>query len=597
MRNLFIFLFIFPFLVFSEGISLEVKSVKIIYGEKDSVSGIFIVKNDSSTEFKGILKAYIESEIDKKSEEVTKIILVKPKEKFDIKIEFKNPGKYGHALTGELYSEDKKLISKNGDYFNVCDNYWNVSLIAPLGCIWQQWEKIDDGIMIPRKDFKWVDDILNNWRKEYYNGFEKFFWAPDDFIDLTPEKEMWFSGQTRYMETKKGLIELIRKAHENGMKAITYAKCTGGGSVGVEIARRNPEWVWNNNGVLSIGRAVKQIAEYDIPTKKHWQEWVAVDWNMNDKNVVKIGINELIESTKIFGWDGARWDGNFDVRREIYDLNGNLIEKLTPEQVDARNMENMRMTKEMISKFFPDFVYGYNWANSGSGLKPDRETIELCRNGGLIMNEYINQAHGVQHPLHKWTDFVQLLIDDTQKVKKWGGYYGPICGSLRGTVDETYKNIFIYASGAHPYYYHEFGDFVTRYSSFIWDNNLRKIQYPDTIINAPDKIWWKYWVYERDISDKEKQIIFHIVNPPSKQNVGEIGKNLPIPIENISINIFPVLNIKDYEIKRIVKLNPKLVSKEDIKFSFVEGVYKFEIPKLDLWNIIVVELSKKGGKK
>jgi len=391
-KGLFLFLLL-QFFVFSESLGLTVKSQKMIFSEKEPISGKVILKNSSTSDFKGVLKVYLENEIDRKSEIIQKEIYIPVKGEIEVNIYFKkNLGKYGHALVGELYDDKGNLISKGEDFFNVCDNYWNVSLIAPFGFIWQQWEKIDDGVMIPKKDTKWIDDLINNLRKEYYNGFEKFFWAPDDFIDLTPEKDMWFSGQTRYMETKKGLIELIKKAHENGMKAITYAKLTGGGPVGIEMARRHPEWVWHYKGTLSVGRNVKQILEYDIPTKKFWQCWIPVDYNMNDKKVVEMGIKELIESARMFGWDGARWDGNFDVRSEIYDFEGNLIEKLSPDQVDSRNAENMRITKEMISKVFPEYVYGYNWANEGGCLKVNREVIELCRGGGLIMNEYINQA-------------------------------------------------------------------------------------------------------------------------------------------------------------------------------------------------------------
>lgn len=596
-KELFIFLLLQIF-VFSNEINLKVKSNKVIFGEKEKVSGKIIINNLSNTEFKGILKAYLEYEIDKNSEVIQKQISVPPKSEIIISIDFKkNLGKYGHAFVGELYDEKNNLIAKSEDFFNICDNYWNISLIAPLGNIWQQWEKIDDGVMIPKKDKKWIEDLINNWRKEYYNGFEKFFWAPDDFIELTPDKEMWFSGQTRYMETKEGLKELIRIAHENGLKAITYAKRTGGGSFGIEMARRHPEWVWHHKGTLSVGRNVKQILEYDIPTKKFWQCWVPVNYNMNDRNVVKIGINELIESTKMFGWDGARWDGNFQVRSEIYDLEGKLIEKLNPEQVDSRNAENMKMTKEMISSVFPNFVYGYNWANEGSFLKINRELIELCKNGGLIMNEYINQADGVQHPQHKWIDFAILLVKDTELVKNWGGYYGPILGRLRGTVDETYKNIFAYAAGAHPYYYHEFGDFVTRYSAFIWDNSLRRIHNPENIMYIPDNVWWRNWVYERNINSKEKQLIIHLINPPEKPNVGDLKKELPKPIKDIQISIYPVLFLEGYKIVRIVRLNPKPIIRENVKFEFIENVYKFKIDELNMWNILVIQFQKEKGRK
>ena len=598
MKKIFI-LFLFSYIfVFSQDLEFFVSSDKILYSENEPLRGKIKVKNKTDSIFNGYVKVYLENEIDNRSEEILKQIKVPPKEDFEIDIEFeKNQGKYGYAMVGELYNEKQEIILKKMDFFNVCDNYWNVSLVAHLGCIWQQWEKIDDNVMIPKKDFKWAENLINNWRKEYYNGFEKFFWAPDDFIELTPDEEMWFSGQTRYMETKNGLIELIKLAHKQGMKAITYAKRTGGGAVGIETARRNPEWIWHNKGTLNVGRGVREIKNFNIPTKKFWSEYIPVNYNMNDKNVVEIGIKELIESAKIFGWDGARWDGNFNVRSEIYDFEGNLIEKLSQDEVDERNKENMRITKEKILKVFPNYVFGYNWANEGSCLKINRELIELCKGGGLIMNEYINQADEVQHPLHKWIDFALLLVKDTQIVKNLGGYYGPILGRLKGTVDETYKNIFAYAAGANPYFYHEFGDFVTRYSAFIWDNNLRKIYEPETILLIPDNVWWKHWVYEREINSTTKQLIIHLINPPEKPYVGDLKKNFPEVIKNIEIKVYPIVNFKDYKVFRVVKLDPKQVSREIINFEEILDCYKFKIDQLSLWNIVIVEFKKtKGGR-
>lgn len=590
-RILILFFTLVSLSLSEENFNFTIESKKIIYEPGEKIEAVVKIKNNTKEKKEVILKLWIESEIDEKTKDIVEKVELLPGEEKILNISFPyRLKKYGHAIVGQIILNNQ-ILKTCEDYFNICDNYWNVALIAPCGFIWQQF----DNKFNPKEDFNWVNDMIKKWRKEYYNGFEKFFWAEDDFLGLTPEREMWWSGQARYLETKKGLKKLIEEGHKNGMKAITYAKCTGGGPYGVEMARKHPEWVWHDKGTLCISRQVKKLAIWDITTEKHWGGWIPVDWNMNDPKVVEIGIKALINSTYMFGWDGARWDGNFDVRREIYDFDGNLIEKLTPEQVDERNAENMRKTKEMILKEHPKFVFGYNWANP---LPLNKETIELCKGGGLIMNEWINQSHGVQHPQHSWDKFIKLMCEDTQIVKKFGGYYGPILGSLQreSPLDEKYKNIFAYASGAHPYYFHYWGGFITRYSAFIWDNKLEKINKPKEILSIPENIWWENWVYERPVEKNKKQIIVHLINPPTKPNVGE-SKNpedAPAPIKNAEIKISKTL-LGNWKLTRTVVISPEPFLKEDLKIEEIKGVYTLKIPEIVLWNILIINFEKRGG--
>ncbi len=417
-------------------------------------------------------------------------------------------------------------------------------------------------------------------------------------MGMVPTKDVWWSGQARYRESKTSLKMLIDKNHEQGVKAITYAKLTGGGTFGMEMARRHPEWIWQYSGTLAVDRNVKEIHDWDITTEKHWGGWVAVNYDINKKEVLDIGIKNLGDSVAVLGWDGARWDGNFDVNATTYDLEGKAVDQLTPDQVDARNAENMRYTKEYLTKKYPNFQYGYNWTQGNwrqTMATTPRESTELCRNGGLIMNEYINQADGVQHPLHKWEVYAASVADDVEAIKKLGGYYGPILGS-QNTADGKYTNIFAYAAGAHPYYQHLWGAFVTRNSAYIWDNALTRMHSPENTILAPSSIWWRNWVYERQIDKKNKQLIIHLINPPAKPTVGEGKKpeDVPPPLKNITISIMPTL-LDGWKPVRATSLSPEPMVKENIPVQTVENMYKLSVPEVALWNVLVIDM-KKGGR-
>jgi hypothetical protein len=318
---------------------------------------------------------------------------------------------------------------------------------------------------------------------------------------------------------------------------------------------------------------------------------------MNDPKVVDVGIKSLADSATMFGWDGARWDGNFDVASTTYDLEGKLVEKLTADQMDARNAANMRHTKEYISKIHPAYRYGYNWT-MGNWLQSmatnPRESTELCRNGGLIMNEYIHESEGVQHPLHRWDVFAPSVANDVEAVKKLGGYYGPILGSPH-TADGIYTDIFAFAAGAHPYYHHLWGAFMTRYSAFCWDNALTRIHTPEDIVQVPSSVWWREWVFERVIDKNHKQLIVHLINPPAHQTVGE-GKKLedvPPPLKGIEVRVLPTL-LHGWTPVRATRLSPEPELHEAVPLQASEGVYKMTIPEVALWNILVIDLEQQG---
>lgn len=573
---------------------VSVRSQKVLYGTKDAISGTVTVKNTDKMPQTVNISTWLETDVDLTGKVQSSVLTVEPGKTGAAAFSWKKGlGKYGHAMKAEV-SLNGVIIAKGEDYFNICDNFWNVALPKAVGYMWDAF----DQKMNPKTDPSWVERYTVGMRNDYHNCFERFFWAQDDFMGMVPTKDAWWSGQSRYRESKVALKLLIDKAHEQGIKAITYAKLTGGGTYGMEMARQHPEWVWQYSGTLAVDRNVKEIHDWDVTTEKHWSGWVAVNYNINNNEVLDIGIKNLGESVAVLGWDGARWDGNFDVQSETYDLEGKLIEKLTPDQIDARNAENMRKTKEYLTKKYPQFRYGYNWTQGNwrqTMATTPRESTELCRDGGLIMNEYINQADGVQHPLHRWEVYAASVAEDVDAIKKLGGYYGPILSS-QNSADGRYTNIFAYAAGAHPYYQHLWGGFVTRNSAFIWDNALTRVYSPENTILAPSSIWWRNWVYERPIDKNHKQLIIHLINPPAKPTVGE-GKSpadVPPPLKNINISVMPTL-LDGWKPVRAISLSPEPMSKINVPVQSVENVYKLTVPEVALWNILVIDM-KKGGR-
>lgn len=572
---------------------VSVQSEKVLYGLKEPVKGAVTVGNAGKEPAQVMVSAWLEWEVDQSNKPQTATLSVEPGKTAVAAFVWKQaPARYGHALKAEVSVRGRKL-GAGEDYFNVCDNYWNVALPWAVGFMWDAY----DQKMMPKADPAWVERYLGEMRKGFYNCFEHFFWAQDDFLGMVPTKEVWWSGQARYRESVSAIKLLIDRSHDNGIKATTYAKLTGAGPFGMDVARRHPEWVWQSGGTLAVDRNVQQIHDWDTTTEKHWSGWVPVNYNMNVPAVVDIGIKNLSDSATFFDWDGARWDGNFDVWSEVYDLEGKLVEKLTPDQVDARNAANMRRTKDYITKVHPQFRYGYNWTQGNwqqSMATSPRESTELCRGGGLIMNEYINQAAGVQHPLHRWEVYGPSVADDVEAIKALGGYYGPILTS-ENNPDGKYTNVFAYAAGAHPYYHHLWGEFVTRNSAFLWDNALKRVHGPENLVLVSSGVWWRNWVFERPVDASRKQLIVHLINPPAKPNVGEskAPEDMPPPLKSVEVRVLPGL-LAGWTPVRAACLSPEPALRETLPVEAVEGVYKCTVPEVALWNVVVIDLQKGG---
>jgi hypothetical protein len=577
---------------------VSVRSQAVLYGLHEPVVGTVTVENPAQQAQAVTVTAWLEWDLDSRNKLQTATLTVAPG-KTDVAT-FRWGGglpKYGYALKAQV-AVGGHPVAAGEDYFNICDNFWNVAL--PWGIGWMP-DAFDKNLM-PTTDPSYMDHYTQTMRAGYFNCFEYMFWAQDDFLAMVPVQPVWWSGQARYRESEASLKLLIATAHEQGIKAITYAKYCGAGSFGMEKAREHPEWVYQSDGTLSVDRAVKQIHDWDSTDQdlagKHWGGWDAVNYNMNNPAALEVGIKSLSDSATVLGWDAARWDGNFDVSSEVYDLSGKLVEKLTPDQVDAHNAANMARTKAEVSQAHPQFRYGYNWMLGTwqhMMTTTSRESTELCRGGGMIMNEYIRGSTSVQSPWHRWDAFGPSMADDVEAVRKLGGYYDPILVDWGTTPDGKYADAFTYAAGAHPYYAHLWGDFVTRNSAFLWDNALTRVHDPEDLAQVSTGVWWESWVFQRPLDATHQQLIIHLINPPAHPTVGASPKpeDMPGPQKDLQVRLKPG-GLGGWIPARAWVLSPEPALREALPLQTVENVYQCTVPEVDLWTILVIDMTKGG---
>ncbi|OPZ86140.1 MAG: hypothetical protein BWY76_01082 [bacterium ADurb.Bin429] len=534
---------------------------------------------------------------------------------------------YGHALRFEV-AQDGKAIASAEDFFVAHDNVWAVGIAGAHPVAYTA-----DHV----KELASIDAAVERFRANYTNTFEKFFWAPDDFADMTPTKERWYSGQARYHEQLDRLKRMCEYGLQIGVMPTTYGKSIGSGSGARDAIREKPELVYGFGGVMSYGPDTEELAKWD----KEDSSWQSIGWahyNMNDPAVVAHGINEIYESTKMFGWAGVRFDGHFRARTGKQRVGDEIVE-FTPDMADAQTAANQRALKEAMWKLDPRYVFGYNYGEcdfTGRLVDNPRESIELCADSGHIMDEYAKQNAGASHPFRKWADYAHAIAKSTEQVRRLGGHYFPMVHSS-GPVGR-FQNIFTFAAGGHPNGVphgtdHPYNAFATRYAEMLWGENVKNLWNPCGIVIVQPGVLWEDYVREQRLNATHTRLIIHLINPPAQETAteseaalaevrrrdarrreiliaagkakvepdySELDKLPPVklypdPKTDITVKLVPrALDDGPWTITRATLLDPETATAAALPVDTSERYFaRVRVPELKFWAVIVVDLEKK----
>src|SRR5690606_8408413 len=84
---------------------------------------------------------------------------------------------------------------------------------------------------------------------------ERFAWAPCDYSELSPDTEVFYSGQVQYPGSITGYRNLLTEAHRAGVKGITYGKACAAGIYGYYDFQRHPELYGHRAGFGPVAEA------------------------------------------------------------------------------------------------------------------------------------------------------------------------------------------------------------------------------------------------------------------------------------------------------------------------------------------------------
>lgn len=432
----------------------------------------------------------------------------------------------------------------------------------------------------------------------YANYTDEFAWAPDDFGNMSPATETWYSGQCGGLRTKTVLARKLAERHARGVKCLTYGKGVAGGPDGIRLLLAHPDWALFNR----FGQLGGLDMSFDVWSLKHWAQEphrnaVGKEWrfwncwtpNFTRPEAVRFGTEALARSARMFGWDGVRFDAQFDVFGG-FAIDGRPLPAGAGR--DAINARNVTAVKRQLRREFPHFVFGYNYGVPGAA--PSALDRAVCAGLGLVMDEGIRNASDPQHPLQDWGLYARQILDESAAVRRLGGV-PLIFGSGLASPAADYAMAFCLAGGGTPYGWH-FGQcsfpydaFATRWSGLLWSPELAFVTRPDDLLDVQaggSTLWWRDWVRAGHAPDGTPRLVLHLFNPPPRPFIRETTALAP-PLGPVHVTL-RIPQGKAPLRAWLLTCSPTIAQRRLMPEPAADGV-RFTLDPLDLWAVLVID--------
>lgn len=516
---------------------------------------------------------------------------------------------YGHKVGAELYNGDK-LLERATEYFGVSRNVWQVAIQSPGFIEWApQASKID----------RHVADS----RRAYTNVFEAFSWAPCSFSDLTPETDEWWSGQNNFHNRIDVLRQWMRLAHANGMKMITYSWPAASGAIGMEFARRHPDWVTNVKIGLGISYSVRDLqwrrwarAEGRPFLATVSRQWHSAGIDRGNLGAIDYGAREIVRSAQALGWDGVRFDNPWtwsaingkDVQRQLNEIGAKeaaanvfpkLHDKVETWTGDEISYRNIKWARHVMSSAIPGFVFSYNYARPLDQPEPgaSQAFVAACANGGQIMDERLRQYAG---PWRKYAGDIRRKAD---VVRGLGGHFLVVGLSRDGLteLDRVYMKIFALAGRAHPYLAtYQWGksptgtysQFATRYSELLWDPGWQAVDNAAEVlaVQSEHPVWWREHAAWRAAGDNV-QLLCHLITAPPTQRPYQAASALPLRQRRVRVTFKGLAGKRRVLSARAFSAEPRTRSMAVELETGADGTTAV-VPEHHYWTVLWLEAAK-----
>ncbi|MCL1856943.1 MAG: glutamine amidotransferase, partial [Kiritimatiellaeota bacterium] len=586
---------------------VKVERDKIRYRQGETLKGSATIEDVGRSGGGGVLNLYLEHGVkDRVKVGEAPVALTASMQR--VPFEFTLPHvELGYAVVAEFVSEDGKDRSEAKEYFTIANNFQRV-LINGGGIVTRDAEIVDDEA---------VRYELRKGIAQYSNSVEYFAWAEDDMVGMSPPERFWSSGQTNYRMNKETIQRQIRVAHEFGFAVTTYGKAIMSGVSGWNMFYDYPEETrtvfnypvgsWFPVDVPCFDRFRDQdFVPYrgiHLPGDVFFPWWSAFIDTMPDATPhwSRMMAEEMVRSVDMFGWDGVRWDGHPSGGGQTGCDDGRYDYRAA-----RRTQTLVRHFKDIVEAKYPEFRHGYNYLF----IEPDKkhdwavedfELDELCRGGGLLMNEGIGNASA------GWTfnQIIQNLQVEGDLCRERGGYYLGISYAYHNPPRDVFIESALWAAaGCRPYYTmnQETCRYLTRYAQYSLDERLRRLVTPEKVLQPLEetRTMWDRFVYETPRTDGKSQLVINLLNIPLEakrpregdekapsydmpEGTEEVAFALTLP-QGMTATAAHHINPMTLEVTEI----PLVIARSE---ATKQPSTEIEFPAVDFWQVIVIDVE------
>lgn len=573
---------------------------KLSYRTNENARLTISVQSNAATETKARLTCELLSSLDRSRTIYEADLTLVAGEKREVEATWNTrKEEWGFEAVATL-KRGREVLDRKREVFGVADNPWKITQYS--GGLWSH------GLNVP-----WM---VSFWRNDYSVVAEWFSAFMGQFSYLAPKEDGWVSAGA-YREEKATLRSLIVEAHKQGLRVLSYGQAFDLGPPGFEFARKHPEWVackqdgqWQAEwDVSKLDKLEDDAYKFRLRSEADRKDsdrevlWMPVQYNFTDPKLVTIGAQAILESVRMFGWDGFRWDS------VPYVYPGTLNSRGEPagggKDLDSLNARNIRLLRLEIQRGKPDFTFGWNYGiryAAAAGRYP-KAWKEQCKDSLMLLEETVD-AWNPNNPYHNWASFARIVKDESRYPLEGGGHYFiHICRAMviRTPVAYTTMATIGFASRAHLSALSEvdhnpptqesisrLNSFALRYSRVLYDPTLRDITEPEKAITVSAPVWWKDYVYERIGDSGRPQWVLHLINPPAKP-VPEGQDNTPPEVrEKLVVTLQPP---KGREATKVWLLSPDDTPwQTELKPSTSpDGILTVSVPRLKFYDIVVAE--------
>ena len=575
---------------------------KIHYYPEEKAKLEIDVASVSEAPSKGTLVVNLIREIDQSKALLREPIDLGPGGKVTKTFAIETDEEYGYEIQATVTADGQAEGHSLGDYFSVSKNLFEVALQGwgRVGVMNDQ-ESMRELLTMPQEE---LEALATNGalaaRRRYYNMIEYFSWAPDDFFNLSPEKDVWWSGTMTYIKVKRDIKTDIRVLQTHGIKVLSYAQPGPAGIDTVKELRINPEFfAYYGNGAPAVSYdydLIKSQARVDMGLRP---KGFGGGLNFFNLKTVDRGIGAIIASWKMFGWDGVRFDNRYYRANNPTTWTG---ERATTEKdldpYSARNVKHMkeRFWKEIHPRWLISHNNGFRFRHKGNVLGWE----ETVKDGLMCMDEETQSAVHGNHHLNEWVKYIQFAVKARRFCTKLGGYYQlfPPGRASVSTGDMVHYVVACAASGSHPITCDNeaspagrYGRFFTRYSAMMFARDLVPLEEPEAVLSFPgidnSRLWWRDFANRRRARDKQ-WLLFPLVVAPK---IARINHNqasvIPEGLDGLTARL--ATNSVPGRLRAFLLSAERDPMSLELELRTEGEVYTISLPRIAHFGLLVIE--------